>query len=167
MTLVWPELYFVRHGETDWNAEGRYQGSKDIPLNDIGRGQADLNGRLLARLLQRAGRAPSEFTWHVSPLGRTMETMARIRAAFATSLPEPSTSASSRSRSASTRAGSTPNWPVGEMAMAGERDGDFCISARPRAKATRTSPTGCAALPKRSPVPPSSSPMAESASSAA
>ena len=37
----WPEIYFVRHGETDWNAEGRYQGSRDVPLNDVGRAQAD------------------------------------------------------------------------------------------------------------------------------
>ena len=33
-------ICFVRHGETDWNREGRYQGSRDIPLNDHGRGQA-------------------------------------------------------------------------------------------------------------------------------
>lgn len=80
--VTWPELYFIRHGQTNWNAEGRYQGARDIPLNDIGRGQADLNGRLLAQLLQRANRKPEDFTWYASPLGRTRETMERVRRAF-------------------------------------------------------------------------------------
>lgn len=84
----WQELYFIRHGETDWNAEGRYQGRRDIPLNDTGRGQADQNGALLSRLLQRAGRLPDEFDWYVSPLSRTRETMDRVRAAFAGPLPQ-------------------------------------------------------------------------------
>ena len=86
--LVWPELYFVRHGETDWNAEGRYQGSRDIPLNNRGRGQAELNGKLLSQLLNRSGRAATDFTWYVSPLGRTRETMDRVRAGFDMHLPE-------------------------------------------------------------------------------
>ena len=64
---TWPELYFIRHGQTNWNAEGRYQGSKDIPLNDIGRGQADKNGALLRELLRRDGRVPLDFAWYVSP----------------------------------------------------------------------------------------------------
>jgi len=80
MAVIWPELYFIRHGETDWNAEGRYQGSKDIPLNARGRGQAALNGGLLKSLLARAGRAATDFTWYVSPLGRTRESMDKVLA---------------------------------------------------------------------------------------
>jgi len=33
-------LLLVRHGETDWNAERRWQGHADVPLNDRGRAQA-------------------------------------------------------------------------------------------------------------------------------
>jgi probable phosphoglycerate mutase len=33
-------LYVARHGETDWNAEGRMQGHTDVPLNAMGRAQA-------------------------------------------------------------------------------------------------------------------------------
>ncbi len=35
------QLYLIRHGETDWNAERRIQGSIDRPLNALGRAQAE------------------------------------------------------------------------------------------------------------------------------
>jgi broad specificity phosphatase PhoE len=33
-------FYLIRHGETDWNLSGRWQGHADVPLNEIGRAQA-------------------------------------------------------------------------------------------------------------------------------
>ena len=32
-----PTIYYIRHGETEWNALGRLQGVQDIPLNELGR----------------------------------------------------------------------------------------------------------------------------------
>ena len=43
-------LYLVRHGETEWNADNRVQGSMDISLSDKGRGQADLVADFLKNL---------------------------------------------------------------------------------------------------------------------
>jgi broad specificity phosphatase PhoE len=126
MSFAWPELYFIRHGQTDWNAEGRYQGSKDIPLNAIGRGQADLNGKLLRQLLEREQRSPSDFTWHVSPLGRTMETMQRVRAAFDQDLPEAVPDRRLVEVSFGVYEGRLhTELSSGEMAIAGERNADF------------------------------------------
>jgi probable phosphoglycerate mutase len=75
-----PRLYFVRHGETDWNAEGRLQGRQDIPLNALGRHQAARAGRKLKKLLASAGAAPEALSFQCSPLSRTRETLAIARA---------------------------------------------------------------------------------------
>lgn len=39
------QLYFIRHGETDWNATGKYQGWSDVPLSEQGRKQAECLGK--------------------------------------------------------------------------------------------------------------------------
>jgi broad specificity phosphatase PhoE len=69
-------LYFVRHGETDWNRVQRYQGQTDIPLNDTGRGQAARNGAALRR---RLGEAASALDFVSSPQLRAAETMQILR----------------------------------------------------------------------------------------
>ncbi|MEL6363728.1 MAG: histidine phosphatase family protein [Pseudomonadota bacterium] len=70
-------LYFVRHGQTDWNAERRMQGLSDIPLNDVGRGQARRNGEALADAL---GDAADQARFFTSPLSRARETCEILRA---------------------------------------------------------------------------------------
>lgn len=69
-------LYLIRHGETDWNREARYQGQRDIPLNAKGREQARRNGRALMPLA--AAIAHADFV--ASPLIRATETMSIVRA---------------------------------------------------------------------------------------
>ena len=69
-------LYFIRHGETDWNRDQRYQGQRDIPLNATGRGQAARNGKVLASAL---GERAAGLDYVASPLGRACETMQIVR----------------------------------------------------------------------------------------
>jgi probable phosphoglycerate mutase len=69
-------IYVIRHGQTDWNAERRLQGQRDIDINDTGRGQARRNGILLAEIL---GAEADQFDFVASPLARTRETMELIR----------------------------------------------------------------------------------------
>ncbi|SMC91563.1 histidine phosphatase family protein [Rhizobium sp. RU36D] len=72
-------VYVVRHGQTDWNAESRFQGQKDIPLNDLGRAQATGNGVALSRIIAQKA---ADFDFVASPLGRTRHTMELLRAAM-------------------------------------------------------------------------------------
>lgn len=71
-------IYFIRHGQTDWNAAARYQGQRDIPLNDTGRGQARRNGEAMRVLLGDGG----AIDFVASPLDRAQETMQILRDAM-------------------------------------------------------------------------------------
>jgi broad specificity phosphatase PhoE len=77
-----PVIYYIRHGETSWNAEGRLQGTRDIPLNELGRRQAAHAGNVLADLLARDGRDKSSLPFVASPLGRARTTMELVRGAL-------------------------------------------------------------------------------------
>jgi len=75
-----PTLYYIRHGETDWNVAARLQGARDIPINANGRAQADRCGEVLRDLFARDAIDPAGLDFVSSPLGRTRETMERLRA---------------------------------------------------------------------------------------
>jgi broad specificity phosphatase PhoE len=75
-----PILYYIRHGLTDWNAAGRLQGQRDIPLNADGRAEAVRCGEILADLFAREGRGPQTYDYVSSPLARARETMDVVRA---------------------------------------------------------------------------------------
>jgi probable phosphoglycerate mutase len=77
-----PVIYYVRHGETEWNASGRFQGWRDIPLNDKGRAQAVQAGEILRDLLTRDGRDHAALAFVASPLGRARQTMELVRTAI-------------------------------------------------------------------------------------
>ncbi len=65
-------FYLIRHGETDWNVTGRWQGHADIPLNAIGRAQAR---RLAARVRDPGPLFDALFS---SDLQRAWETAATL-----------------------------------------------------------------------------------------
>ena len=75
-----PVLYYVRHGETDFNRQGRLQGRRDTVLNAHGRQQAAECGVLLHDLFARDHRRPQDFKYVASPLKRARETMEIVRA---------------------------------------------------------------------------------------
>src|ERR1700694_3679195 len=64
------DLLLLRHGETEWNAQGRFQGQLDSPLTARGREQAAQLGRILLQTFTKRSVPP----FHFSPLGRTKDT---------------------------------------------------------------------------------------------
>lgn len=64
------QFYFLRHGQTDWNRDGRYQGIADTPLNATGVAQARAAASALANV--RIDRIVS------SPLLRALKTAAIV-----------------------------------------------------------------------------------------
>ncbi len=67
------ELILIRHGETDWNRELRFQGQVDVPLNEAGHVQAQ-------RVADRLGAEPFHHLY-CSDLLRTRQTAAPLAAA--------------------------------------------------------------------------------------
>jgi broad specificity phosphatase PhoE len=106
-----PLLYFLRHGQTDYNAAGRIQGTIEIPLNATGRAQALRNGAILNELVSDKRR----FAFVASPLMRARQTMEIVRAAMG--LPEEGYSSDDRLKEISFGA-----WGGLTMAEIAERD---------------------------------------------
>ena len=68
----YPDLYILRHGETEWNREGIFQGPYDSPLTAMGREQATHQGKILDRVILDW----SDIDIFTSPQGRAMTTAA-------------------------------------------------------------------------------------------
>jgi broad specificity phosphatase PhoE len=70
-------IYLIRHGQTEFNREGRFQGQCDSPLTDLGRDQAARVGARLAGLIGD----PAGWRLSTSPLGRAADTARIIQTA--------------------------------------------------------------------------------------
>ncbi len=68
---------FIRHGQTNWNLEHRFQGQSDIPLNATGREQAAEAATHLSDFALMRAQSDPDFAWDAvltSPLSRAAET---------------------------------------------------------------------------------------------
>ena len=70
----WPEIWFLRHGQTEWNLEGRLQGRRDSALTALGRAQASGQAVLIRDIAHRVALGSGGI--YVSPLGRARQTAA-------------------------------------------------------------------------------------------
>ena len=68
--MLYPKIILIRHGETEWNAEGRYQGQLDSPLTTLGKQQAKVNAQKIKKLFDTS----KDIKIISSPLGRTKST---------------------------------------------------------------------------------------------
>ena len=75
------ELILIRHGETEFNLQGRLQGGQDSPLTERGRRESVLLGQSMNRFLDRVDQ------WWVSPQGRARETSRLMREQIQFELP--------------------------------------------------------------------------------
>jgi len=75
-----PVLYFIRHGETDFNVAQRLQGRSETRLNARGRSQSREIAGVLRDLFERDLHQPSDYAYVSSPLLRARETMELMRA---------------------------------------------------------------------------------------
>jgi broad specificity phosphatase PhoE len=83
-----PRFYFIRHGETEWNAARRLQGQLDIPLNERGRAQSAHCAEILRTRLAAVGIEAAAFAFFSSPLSRARETMEIVRAGLELTPPD-------------------------------------------------------------------------------
>ncbi len=68
--MTFQPILVLRHGETLWNAEGRFQGALNSPLTETGQAQAQAQADTLSRI------DLSGYDVRVSPQGRAFETAA-------------------------------------------------------------------------------------------
>lgn len=96
--MVKTRFYAIRHGQTAWNAEGRFQGLTDVPLSPEGYRQVSLCGARLAGLFQAPGGLAAPVRIITSPLARARATAEILREAIG--LPPTSLSGDPRLREA-------------------------------------------------------------------
>ena len=66
-----PQIFLLRHGQTQWNAEGRFQGQMNSDLTQLGQDHAATQGRLLSTVFKDF----PDIDVYGSPLGRVQQTV--------------------------------------------------------------------------------------------